>query len=105
MDTQFTRFSHAEHDLAGQENVCTDCHQAEENGEFLSAYVLHAEPASYVSSFAPIEAQNCSSCHAQNRQASEQCLNCHNYHVVAQSGSENTQVPASPIKPGSKPHD
>ncbi len=92
VQADFTRFSHAGHESPGNESVCTDCHQPVEKGEFLSAYATDGAPAAYVSSFSPIDAQTCSTCHAQDRQASDQCLKCHNYHVTAQPGVAKTHA-------------
>jgi len=98
VQADFTRFSHAEHESPGKEDVCTDCHQPIEKGEFMSAYATDAKPATYVSSFSPIDAQTCSSCHAQDRQASDQCLNCHNYHVAAKPGLAKMRTLTKPVQ-------
>ena len=93
---QFTKFGHRPHlTLLGQEN-CGQCHQQHPFQTFSRPEFVHSnDTINYSnhpsgSNFANLNKSNCTTCHRAGG-TDQQCLTCHNYHVV----------PPSPLAPSS----
>ena len=81
LDQDFTRYRHADHVGPDKQEVCIDCHIRAEDSDVLSAYAEDAELGKYASNFEPLAIETCTTCHAPQDQASDECLTCHYYHV------------------------
>ncbi len=91
LDRNFTRYRHVDHIGPDKQEVCVDCHVRAEDNDVLSAYLMDADTAEYVSNFEPLEIETCTTCHAPQNQASDQCLTCHYYHVSPLAGPLQAQ--------------
>jgi hypothetical protein len=77
----FTKFSHGPHLLLPQLADCTHCHAVDATTATATTYT-DLNPAQFVSDFAPITKQQCTTCHTA-KAAGDTCQKCHNYHVDA----------------------
>ena len=91
----YTRFMHADHlgDRLGAEEICEDCHQRTMESNILSAYEPGASESAFSSNYQPLQVAQCTECHAPGQQASDSCLSCHNYHVVAHPERGEVDLP------------
>ncbi len=74
---EFTRFSHAPHDIQSDLTDCTRCHQLNNDAGLASAVEGAGE---FASDFAPLLRASCAACHRKGG-APSGCVDCHNYHV------------------------
>jgi hypothetical protein len=65
----------------GMQNSCEQCHVLVADGSSATDESFEGhDPHSFASSFEPIEKSTCAGCHTSG-EASDSCLNCHNYHI------------------------
>lgn len=78
----FIRFNHAGHLLHQEESICLDCHQKNQEADYLASYKNNT-PLDFQSNFTT-EKEQCQTCH-QQAMTKTQCQTCHNYHVTGTS--------------------
>lgn len=75
----FTRFSHGSHFSLLDEEGCLTCHKFAKDSNYATGY-KDFDPQTFVSNFVGMPKKLCAECHRE-RQASNNCLTCHNYHI------------------------
>ncbi|WP_070987700.1 cytochrome c3 family protein [Halofilum ochraceum] len=76
----FTRFSHGPHfTLLTDDEGCATCHAFNRDSDYAASFE-DRDPGTYHSNFKPIDRDTCGDCH-NDRQAGNDCTQCHNYHV------------------------
>lgn len=83
----FVKFTHSQHLIHQDEKVCGTCHLLQEDADYLSSYE-DGNPDTFKSNFTTTK-NECGTCH-ESAMVKDQCLICHNYHVISLTKGEHT---------------